>query len=247
MYCWVCAPLSASPPDLSEWRGADPRGWECWGWSLWYAQCVISLVFSCHSSTFTKCLTLSCLENMGYINGQVQPEGKYLHTQKPKEWDVFWACSPSSAGAFPEAPTAVPSLAYPAPPAHLPAQSSPTPDVGPAAGVEDLPEPAGPASIPLDSEAAPETLGLTQQPDDPQQLPRQIHIQQHLKLHFHNQGEVCRGHSSDANPLLDLQLDCWSLYLLAFVDPKPVNSRQPLLPASIIIRNCATTFTALTK
>lgn len=30
--------------------------------------------------TFAKCLTLSRLEIMGYINGQVQPEGKYLHT-----------------------------------------------------------------------------------------------------------------------------------------------------------------------
>lgn len=89
MYCWVCGPLSAFPSDLSEWRGADPRGLECWGGSLWYVQCVISLVFSCHSSTFTKCLTLSCLENMGYINGQVQPEGNYLHTQKTKEWTVI--------------------------------------------------------------------------------------------------------------------------------------------------------------
>lgn len=88
MYCWVRGPLSAFPPDLSERRGADPRGWECWGWSLWYVQCEISLVFSCHSSMFTKCLTLSRLENMGYINGQVQPEGKYLHTQKTKEWNV---------------------------------------------------------------------------------------------------------------------------------------------------------------
>ncbi|XP_029693634.1 calymmin isoform X3 [Takifugu rubripes] len=104
-------------------------------------------------------------ENMGYINGQVQPE---------------------------EAPTAIPSLAYPALPAHLPAESSLTPDVGLPAEVEDLPDPAGTASIPLDSEPATETPGLPQsheQPeDDPQQLPRQIHIQQHLKLHFHNQG-----------------------------------------------------------
>ncbi|TWW81305.1 hypothetical protein D4764_01G0011200 [Takifugu flavidus] len=120
-------------------------------------------------------------ENMGYINGQVQPE----------------------ALAFAEAPTAIPSLAYPALPAHLPAESSLTPDVGLPAEVEDLPDPAGTASIPLDSEPATETPGLPQsheQPeDDPQQLPRQIHIQQHLKLHFHNQGEFCGEQSDDAH------------------------------------------------
>lgn len=86
-YCWVCACLSAFPPDRSERRSADPHGWECWGWSLWYVQHVIPLVFSCHSSTFTQCLTWSCLETMGYINGQVQPEGKYLHARRATEWN----------------------------------------------------------------------------------------------------------------------------------------------------------------
>lgn len=144
-----------------------------------------------------------------------------------------WGCEPalpSLVVEFPEAPTPIPSLAHPALPAHLPAESSLPPDAEPTAEAEDLQEPAGPASLPLDSEAATETLGLTQQPDDPQELPRQIHIQQHLKLHFHNQGEVSRGQNSDANPGLDLHLDWCSL------------RRQPLLPASIIIRNCPALF-----
>lgn len=135
---------------------------------------------------------------MGYINGQVQPEGKYLHAQQ-EMW--LRACTSTLAFAFPEAPTPIPSLVYPAVPAHLPAESSLPPDVGPATDVEDLPDPAGTASIILDSEPATETLGLTQppEPDDAQQLPRQIHIQQHLKLHFHNQGEFCRGQTDDAS------------------------------------------------
>lgn len=135
---------------------------------------------------------------MGYINGQVQPEGKYLHTQQEI---LLRACTSTLAFAFPEAPTPIPSLVYPAGPAHLPAESSLTADVGPATDVEDLPDPAGTASIILDSEPATETLGLTQppEPDDAQQLPPQIHIQQHLKLHFHNQGEFCRGQTDDAS------------------------------------------------
>lgn len=92
-----------------------------------------------------------------------------------------------------------PSLAHPAGPTYPPAESSLSPAVGPAVGVKDFLEPTGTASVPLDSEPATETLDLVQQPedpDDPQQLPRQIHIQQHLKLHFHNQGELC----NDADP-----------------------------------------------
>lgn len=85
-YCWVCGCLLAFPPDRSERRGADRHGWECWGWSLWYVQRVIPLLFSLHFSTFTQCLT-SCLETMGYINGQVQPEGKYLHAWRATEWN----------------------------------------------------------------------------------------------------------------------------------------------------------------
>lgn len=96
----------------------------------------------------------------------------------------------------------MPSLAFPALPALLPAESSFTPGLG-AAGVEGSLEPAGAAGVPLDSEAALETLGLSQQPeqpDDPQQLPQQIRIQQRLKLHFHSQGGVSRGPDNDADP-----------------------------------------------
>lgn len=196
----ICDRLSAFLPHLSEWRRTEPCGCECWRGSLWCVECVISPVVSVLSTMFTKRLTLSLPENMGYINGQVQPEGKCLHTQKIT-W--LWACSSPLAVAFAEAPTPIPSLAYPAVAAHLPAASSLTPDVGLPAEVEDLPDPAGTASIPLDSEPATETPGLPQsheQPDDdPQQLPRQIHIQQHLKLHFHNQGEFCREQSDDAH------------------------------------------------
>ncbi|KAM9336645.1 calymmin [Symphorus nematophorus] len=104
-------------------------------------------------------------ENVGYINGQVQPE----------------------------APTPGPTLAYPSVPSYLPVESSFAPDVVPGAGVEGLPDPAGTASLALDSAPATERQGVAQAPEQPddlhqQQLPRQIHIQQHLKLHFHPQG-----------------------------------------------------------
>lgn len=194
----ICDLLLAFLPHLSERRRTEPSGCECWRGSLWCVECVISPVVLVLSPMFTKRLTLSLLENMGYINGQVQPEGKYLHTQNIT-W--LWACSSTLAAAFAEAPTPIPSLAYPAVPAHLPAESSFTTNVGLPAEVEDLPDPAGTARIPLDSEPATETPGPPQsheQPDDdPQQLPRQIHIQQHLKLHFHNQGEFCREQSHD--------------------------------------------------
>ncbi|XP_056221963.1 spidroin-1-like [Seriola aureovittata] len=109
-------------------------------------------------------------ENVGYINGHVQPE----------------------AVAFPAAPTPSPTLAYPSVPSYLPVESF-TPDVVPGAGVEDLPDPAGTASLGLGSAPATETQGVVQVPEQPddlpqQQLPRQIHIQQHLKLQFHPQG-----------------------------------------------------------
>ncbi|XP_060884606.1 uncharacterized protein LOC132955677 [Labrus mixtus] len=108
-------------------------------------------------------------ENVGYINGQVQPE----------------------VVNFPAAPTPGPTLDYPSVPSYMQVDSSFTPDAVPEAGVEDLPDPAGTTSLTLDSAPATETQGVLQlpdQPDDEQQLPRQIHIQQHLKLHFHQKG-----------------------------------------------------------
>ncbi|XP_040885382.1 calymmin [Toxotes jaculatrix] len=107
-------------------------------------------------------------ENVGYINGQVQPE----------------------VVAFPAAPTPSPTLAYPSVPSYPPAESFFTPDVVPGVDVEDLPNPTGTASLGLDSAPATETEGVVQVPEQPDdlQLPRQIHIQQHLKLHFHPQG-----------------------------------------------------------
>ncbi|XP_069374230.1 spidroin-1-like [Paralichthys olivaceus] len=104
-------------------------------------------------------------DNVGYINGHVQPE----------------------------APTAGPDLAYPSVPSHLPEEASFAPDVAPGAGVEDLPESAGAADPVLDSAAATETHGVMEGPEQSEdllqeQLPRQIHIQQHFKLHFHQQG-----------------------------------------------------------
>ncbi|XP_070847183.1 spidroin-1-like [Chaetodon trifascialis] len=116
-------------------------------------------------------MSIDRYENVGYINGQVQPE----------------------VVAFPAAPTPSPTLAYPSVPSYLPMESSYTPDVVPGAGVEDLPDPAGTASLGFDSAAATGTHGEAQVPEQAddllqQQLPRQIHIQQHLKLHFHPQG-----------------------------------------------------------
>lgn len=86
--------------------------------------------------------------------------------------------------AFPAAPSDGPTLAYPSDPAYLPAESSYAPDAALAPGADDDAAP--------DSDAAEETHDAAQQleqPEDEQQLPRQIHIQQHLKLHFHNQGK----------------------------------------------------------
>ncbi|XP_051795940.1 calymmin [Acanthochromis polyacanthus] len=108
--------------------------------------------------------------NVGYINGQVQPE----------------------VAAFP-APTPSPGLADPSVLAYLPIEDSFTPDVGPRPDVQDLPNPVDTTSPIYDSAPATEKQGEAQGPEQPddleqQQLPRQIHIQQHLKLHFHPQG-----------------------------------------------------------
>ncbi|XP_044035180.1 calymmin isoform X23 [Siniperca chuatsi] len=121
-------------------------------------------------------MSIDRYENVGYINGQVQPE----------------------VVAFPAASTPSPTPAYPSVPSYLPVESSFTPDVVPGAGFEDLPDPVGAASLALDSTSATETQGVAQvaeQPDDllQQQLPRQIHIQQHLKLHFHQPDKSGRG------------------------------------------------------
>lgn len=122
----------------------------------------------------------------------MQPEGKNAQhsgissSQAPLR-RLFLNLSPSlpAVVAFPAAPSDSPTLAYPSDPAYLPVESSYAPDAAPAPGAEDAPDAA------LDSDAAEETHDGTQQPEQPedeQQLPRQIHIQQHLKLHFHNQG-----------------------------------------------------------
>ncbi|XP_062234761.1 calymmin [Platichthys flesus] len=111
-------------------------------------------------------------DNMGYINGHVQPE----------------------AVSFP-APTPEPTLAYPSVPSYLPLEASFTPDVLHGEGVEDLPESAGPADLGLDSAAATETHGAVEVPEESDDLPRQIHIQQHLKLHFHPQGAKDRKYN----------------------------------------------------
>ncbi|KAM7381695.1 hypothetical protein PAMA_012504 [Pampus argenteus] len=110
-------------------------------------------------------------ENVGYINGQVQPE----------------------VVAFPAVPAPSATLAYPSVPSYLSVESSFMPDVVNGAAVEHLPDPVDTTSLVLDSAPATERQAAAQtpeQPDDllPQQLPRQIHVQQHLKLHFHQQG-----------------------------------------------------------
>ncbi|XP_074519866.1 calymmin [Halichoeres trimaculatus] len=120
-------------------------------------------------------------EDVGYINGQVQPE----------------------VVNFPAAPTPSPTLAYPLPPSNLPMESSLTPDVSPGLDVEDLPDPAGTTGLSFDSAPSREAHGEAQaskQPED-QQLPRQIHIQQHLKLHFHQQG--AKNGKFDMNGFVD--------------------------------------------
>lgn len=87
------------------------------------------------------------------------------------------------------APTPSPTLAYSSVPSYLPVESSFTPDEVLGAGVQDLPDPAGTAGLILESASATETQGVAQGSEQPDDLPRQIHIQQHLKLHFHPQGK----------------------------------------------------------
>lgn len=103
--------------------------------------------------------------------------------------------------AFSAAPTASPTLAYPSAPSYLTGESHLTPDVAPGVAVEDLSAPAGTASLSLDSA---ETQGVAPVPEQPeellqQQLPRQIHIQQQLKLHFHPQNKPWTGKSKIKN------------------------------------------------
>ncbi|XP_035770211.1 calymmin [Neolamprologus brichardi] len=98
-------------------------------------------------------------ENLGYINGRVQPQ----------------------------APTPSPNLAYPSVHSRLPAESSFTADAMPG-DVRHFPDLEGTAGLTLDSAPATESEGTTQVSEQPDDLPRQIHIQQHLKLHFQPQG-----------------------------------------------------------
>lgn len=109
--------------------------------------------------------------------------------------------APTLVVAFPAAPTPSPSLADPSAPSYLSVESSFTPDAGPG-GVEELSDPAGTVGLALDSEPDTETHGAPEQQDDlyQQQMPRQIHIQQHLKLHFHPQGEFWRSSSLTMSP-----------------------------------------------
>ncbi|XP_076008114.1 uncharacterized protein LOC143002062 [Genypterus blacodes] len=107
-------------------------------------------------------------ENAGYINGHMQPE----------------------VVAFPAAQTLSPALAHPS--AYVP-DASFLPDTPQVADGQDLPDPVGTASLDLAPGPAAQTQAtplMFEQPDglQTQQLPRQIHIQQHLKLHFHPRG-----------------------------------------------------------
>lgn len=60
--------------------------------------------------------------------------------------------------------------------------------------VQDLTDPEAAGGL-LDSAAATERQGEVHVSDNPEdlELPRQIHIQQHLKLHFHPQGKSSRA------------------------------------------------------
>ncbi|KAK5881199.1 hypothetical protein CesoFtcFv8_022026 [Champsocephalus esox] len=121
-------------------------------------------------------MSLDRYEHVGYINGEVQPE----------------------VVEFPGVPTSSPILADPSDPSdpsYLPVEV-----FTPAAGVEDLSDPAGSDDLLLHSAPAAETQGGAQ-PEDmqhQQEMPRQIHIQQHLKLHFHPK-EAAKTRKFDLN------------------------------------------------
>ncbi|TDG98042.1 hypothetical protein EPR50_G00214320 [Perca flavescens] len=116
-------------------------------------------------------MSIDRYENMGYINGQVQPE----------------------VVAFPAAPTPSPTLAYPAVTSYLPVEAF-TPDVVPGAGVEDLPDPEGIAGLALDSAPATEMHGVAEVPEQPdellhqEQLPRAKKSKYDLNGFFGNSG-----------------------------------------------------------
>ncbi|XP_036072876.1 calymmin [Oryzias melastigma] len=82
----------------------------------------------------------------------------------------------SEVAALPAAPTAGSTLAFS------------SPDAIPPEDVQDIPDPEGTASF-LESAPVTEMLGESQVPEDDENLPRQIHIQQHLKLHFNPQSK----------------------------------------------------------
>nr|XP_054605682.1 calymmin isoform X3 [Nothobranchius furzeri] len=101
-------------------------------------------------------------ENMGYINGQVQP----------------------NVVAFRSAPTPSSTAVY-----SSVRGDSFTPAELIDDGVQDLTDPEDTGSL-LESAATSETqdeIQVSEHPDD-SEMPRQVHIQQHLKLHFHPQG-----------------------------------------------------------
>lgn len=96
--------------------------------------------------------------------------------------------------AYPAAPTDSPTLAFPSVQSYLPAESVLTPDIVHGADAEDMSDLTGTGGHAFGLAPATDTQGAAQvpeQPDDlqPQQHPREIHIQQNLKLHFQPQGE----------------------------------------------------------
>lgn len=100
---------------------------------------------------------------------------------------LLWHCL--IIAVFPAAPSPSPNLAYPSVHSRLPAESSFTADVMPS-DVRHFPDLEGTAGLTLDSAPATESEGTTQVSEQPDDLPRQIHIQQHLKLHFQPQGKA---------------------------------------------------------
>lgn len=98
---------------------------------------------------------------------------------------LLWHCL--IIAVFPAAPT--PSPAYSSVHSRLPAESSFTADAMPG-DVRHFPDLEGTAGLTLDSAPAAESEGTTQVSEQPDDLPRQIHIQQHLKLHFQPQGKA---------------------------------------------------------
>ncbi|XP_056153577.1 calymmin [Lampris incognitus] len=107
------------------------------------------------------------------LGGQMKSAGKYVVV-------------------FPEAPTLPPSLALPS---YVPVVPSLPPEEAPAAGTEAPPTGRSLASVPASQTQAPPLLPEQHDSLLPQQPPQQIHIQQHLKLHFHPEAETGKGNN----------------------------------------------------